>query len=367
MKTLVTLASYKHSKTAYFLKENLEHENIDCFFAFTSRAQKRPEEVKVQVKAEDVERAIRVMMDIKDKYGKEIESLEPEHHVRKIIVPTDFSQGSENACYYAVHLANKLQAEIKLLHVFESPIGEVHVKETATFEAYSANLYTEAEKRARSEIVAVTQRVNDYMQAQGIKGVKVHAATVIGNIIWRIKNISSQYNPDFVVLGSVGWKKSSESVLSGVANEIIRGLRIPVFAVPGPIKEQDFEKLNILYATDFNEKDYNSLDQMLEILEPFRKKVTCIHIDTEQNPAKEERMDELNDFLCREYIEHEISCQLIEDDDVYGGIKDFADRNSINLLSFTTQKHSIFEKLFKPNLFNKILQEANLPILIFPS
>jgi hypothetical protein len=26
-----------------------------------------------------------------------------------------------------------------------------------------------------------------------------------------------------------------------------------------------------------------------------------------------------------------------------------------------------FEKLFKPNLFKKILQESNLPILLFPS
>ena len=367
MNTLVTLASYKHSNPAYFLKEKLENENVDCFLAFTSRSQKKSEEVQVQVMAEDVEHAIRIMMDIKDKYGKDIESLEPEQHVRKIIVPTDFSEGSENACYFAVHLAHKIQAEIKLLHVYENPIGDVHVKETATFEVFSASLYTEAEKRAKSEIVALTQRINEYMLAHGIEGVKVHSSTIIGNIVWRIKNISSQYKPDFIVLGTVGQMKSSDSVLAGLANEIIKGLGIPVFAVPGPFEEQNLEKMNILYATDFNEKDHISLDQMLKILEPFKKKVTCIHIDTEHNPTKEERIDELNAFLTTAYSQHEIICRLIEDDDVYGGIKDFADKNGINLLSFTTQKQGIFKKLFRPNLFKKILQEARLPILIFPS
>ena len=102
-------------------------------------------------------------------------------------------------------------------------------------------------------------------------------------------------------------------------------------------------------------------------MEPFDKRITCIHIDTAHNPAKKERMVELNAFLKEDYRLHEINCQLIEDEDVYHGIKDFADRNSINLLSFTIQKRGIFDKLFKPNLFKKILQEANLPILIFPS
>lgn len=367
MKTLVTLATYKLSNSAYFLKEKLESENIDCFLAFTSRFQKRSEEVEVQVKAEDVEHSIRIMMEIKDKYGKDIESLGPEQHVRKIIVPTDFSEGSENACYFAVHLANKIQAEIKLLHVYENPIGDVHVRESATFEAFSTNLYIEAEKRAKSEIVALTQRIKEYMLAHGIKGVKVHSSTIIGNIVWRIKNICSQYKPDFIVLGTVGRMKRSESVLAGLANEIIKGLGIPVFAVPGPFKEHYFEMMNILYATDFNENDHVSLDQMLTILEPFKKKVTCIHIDTEHNPAKEDRIDELNAFLTNSYSQHDIICRLIEEDDVYSGIKDFADRNGINLLSFTTQKQPIFMKLFRPNLFKKILQEARIPILIFPS
>jgi nucleotide-binding universal stress UspA family protein len=367
MRTLVTLATYKHSKSAYFLKEKLENENVDCFLAFTSRSQKKSEEVQVQVKTEDVEHSIRIMMEIKDKYGKDIESLEPEQHIRKIVVPTDFSEGSEIACHFAAHLAHKIQAEIKLLHVYENPIGDVHVKESATFEAFSANLYNEAEKRAKSEIVALTQRINEYMLAHGIENVKVHSSTIIGNIVWRIKNICSQYQPDFVVLGTVGQMKSPKSVLTGLANEIIKDLGIPVFAVPGPFNEQHFEMMNILYATDFNEKDHISLDQMLKILEPIKKRVTCIHIDTEHNPTKEDRMDELNDFLTTAYSRHDIICRLIEDDDVYGGIKEFAEKNSINLLSFTTQKQGIFMKLFRPNLFKKILQEAVLPILIFPS
>ena len=367
MNTLVTLATYKQSKTAYFLKENLENESIDCFFAFISNIENKRDEVRVQVKEEDVEGAIKIMLRIKDEYGMDIEKIEPSNNIRKIIVPTDFSKGSENACYYAIHLAQKLKAEIKILHVYENPIGDVNIKKSATFVDYTEHMLEEMENKAKTDIVAFTHKIKDYINAHNIKGVKVHSSIIMGSIIERIKEISKMYKPDVIVLGTVGEREETKSVLAGVANEIIKSLKIPVYAIPGPFTHKDFEKVNILYATDFNEKDNTSLNQLLKTVEPFDKRITCVHIDTAHSPSKKESMDELNAVLKEDYSQHEIYFRLIEDDDVYHGLKNFADRNSINLLSFTTQKRGIFEKLFKPNLFKKILQEANLPILIFPS
>ncbi len=367
MKTLVTIATYKMARTADFLKENLENENIDCFFAFTSISLQNSDEVQIQVKGEDVEHAVRIMMGIKEKYGQDIETLESVRNVRKIIVPTDLSKRSEDACYYAVHLAQKLQAEIKLLHVYEKPIGDVHVKETATFEAFSMKLYYEAERKAKSEMVALLQRIKDYMNLHEIKGVKVHSSTIMGNIVRRIKSISSIYNPDLIVMGTVGRTEKGDSVMAGVADDIIQGLGIPVYAIPGPFNPEEFEMMNILYATDFNEKDHTSLDQLLSIMEHFDKRITCVHIDTESNPVKVERMDELNEFLKQEYSQHDLTCRIIADEDVYHGLKDFADKFNVNQLSFTIRKHGIFKKLFRSSLFKKILHEAHLPILIFPS
>jgi len=197
--------------------------------------------------------------------------------------------------------------------------------------------------------------------------VRIHSSLAMGNIIGKIKGVSMKYKPDVIVLGTEGRREDSKSVLAGLTKSIISGLEVPVYAIPGPCSPEDFESVKILYATDFDEKDHNSLERLLKIVEPFDKQVTCIHIDTAHNPAKIERMDELNTQLKKEYGKHDIQCQLIEDDDVYHGMKDFTSRNQINLLSFTVHKRGIFEKLFKPNLFKRILQESNLPILLFPS
>jgi nucleotide-binding universal stress UspA family protein len=367
MPTLVTLATYEQSKTACFLKEKFENENIDCFFAIISTNNGEWEEVRVQVKEYDVERAIEVMLRIKEEHGMDIEQIEPANLQRKIIVPTDFSKGSEYACQYAIHLAQKMHAEIKLLHVYPDPISDLRIKESATYLDYLRSTMRETEKRAKSEIVDFTHRMKAYMDLQNISDVKIHSALGMGNIIDHIKSICQKYDPDVIVLGTSGRREDPRSVFGGLANSITSGLNVPVYAIPGPCYPEDFDQVRILYATDFNERDHNSLERLLRIVEPFNKQVTCIHIDTEHNPAKIGRMEELNSQLKLEYAEHHIQCQLIEDEDMFHGIKDFAARNQVNLLSFTVHKRRIFEKLFKPNFFKKILQESNLPILLFPS
>jgi len=367
MLTLVTIATYEQSKTAYFLKEKLEKENLDCFFATVASSDGRWDEVRVQVKDYEVERAITVMLGIKEEYGMDIEKIEPESLLRRIIVPTDFSEGSEYACHYAIHLAQKIKAEIKLLHVYENPVVDMSIKESATYLDYTRNTLRETEKKVNSEILAFTHKIKVYLETNDITNVRIHSTLAMGNIVGKIKGISTIYKPDLIVLGTVGSRENSKSVFGGLADAIIHGMDTPLYAIPGPCSRKDFEKVNILYATDFNEKDHRSLERLLDIVEPFDKQVNCIHIDTAHNPTKSERMDELNLQLKLEYARHNIHCMLIEDEDVYHGIKDFADTYNTNLLSFTVQKRGIFEKLFKPNLFRKILQESNLPILLFPS
>lgn len=367
MSYLVTLATYRQSKTAYFLKQNFERHNIDCFLAFSSSIDSKSEEVRIQVQEMDVERAIKVMLSIKTEYGMDIEEVEPIDHISKILVPTDFSEESKNACHYAIHLAQKLKAEIKILHVYENPVQDVNIKRSSTFEDYVEEAQKDVEMKATAGIVEFTRNIRDYIGTHGINEVKVHSSVVMGDSIGGIKKISKSYKPDVIVLGTSTGDEETGSILASVADEIIKGLEIPVYAIPGSYNVLDLDKMNILYATDFNEKDHTSLDQLLAIMELLEKRINCVHIDTAHNPSKKERMDELNDFLEKEYSQHDIQCSLIEDEDVFHGMKEFTDNYNINLLSFTSKKRGLFEKLIRPNLFKKILQEANLPILVFPS
>ena len=367
MKTLVTIATVRRLEAACFLKERLEYEHIDCYFVHLGKVSDRTDFIKVQVDAEEVERSIDVLIELRAEFGNDLDKVKSDRIVKKIIVPTDFSRGAENACFYAIHLAEKLKAEIKLLHVYRNPISDLKLQSNETFENYIYDLAKEEERKAKDGMVDFTNRMRDYIKEQEIKDVFIHSVIAMGNVVRTMKEICRSYRPDLIVLGTQGREDGSNSIFGNVAKELVNDLEIPVFAIPGPRPAKDFDKMKILYATDFNENDHSSLNRLLMIMESFTKQITCIHIDTAHNPANEDRMDELNDFLKREYGKQDISCRLIDYVDVSQGIKDFAESTGANLLLFTIHTKGIFEIFFMPNLFKRILQEASLPILIFPS
>ncbi|MGE3316938.1 MAG: universal stress protein, partial [Planctomycetaceae bacterium] len=63
--------------------------------------------------------------------------------LKKILVPTDFSKGSENALRYGCELAAKYSAELHLLHVMQETIGDFDA-----FYAISANFFEEMREDA---------------------------------------------------------------------------------------------------------------------------------------------------------------------------------------------------------------------------
>lgn len=367
MNKLITIATYTEQNTACFLKEVLENENIECHIAYGYNPVTHSDELHFQVKEKEVAHAISIMLKIRDKFGKPIDKLEPLTNPYKILVPTDFSSGSEYACQFAIHLAKKLKGEIKLLHVYENPLIDISIKESATFVEYSLHLQKEMERKAEKGMVGFVEEMRKYLAKNELEDIRMHSSVIMGNIIQSIRRVSEIYRPDLVVLGTVGREESPKSILAGVAEEIIKRLNIPIYAVPGPCSPSYFEKISILYATDFNEDDNTSLNQLLKIVQPLKVHITCIHIDTAHTPSSEQKMLELNEMLKKEYSRYDIECCLIEDPDIYHGISEFTEKNQINLLSMTTRKRNIFEKLFRPNLFKKILQESGLPMLIFPS
>lgn len=367
MKTLVKIATVRNFEAACFLKDRLGMENIDCYFVYSGIVADKRNIIKVQVESEDVENAIKIMINTRLEYGKDLEKLKPERTLRKIIVPTDLSLNSEAACMYAIHLAEKLEAEIKLLHVFRNPVTDAKMQSNETFETYLYDIAMEEERKAKEAMLEFSRRIREYAGNQGIKNISIHTTIAMGYLERTIKDIAINYKPDFLVLNTQGRSSGSKSAFSRIAKELVSELHIPLFAIPGPGSAAEVEKMKVLYATDFNENDHSSLNRLLEILKPMKKEITCIHIDTEHNPSHEERMDELNTFLGKEYGKHAIQCRMIDHTDISQGIKDFAEAGNFNLLSFTIHKRGIFEILFMPNLFKKILQEASIPILIFPS
>jgi universal stress protein A len=142
--------------------------------------------------------------------------------VRKILIPTDFSDDASNAMDYGFQLAKRLGANVLLLHVV--PLGAYVTA------ASSAPLPAEA-----IEALAVTARTNLAEQSKKLSksfGVASEALVVDGPPPATIAELAKAQSADLVVMGTRGKTGLKHVLLGSVAEHVVRHSPVPVLVVP---------------------------------------------------------------------------------------------------------------------------------------
>lgn len=371
MENYVIIANFQNPKEAYYLKFKLNLEGIESYLLGSEfeNEQKRGEHsgpLKVQVNAQDVEKSIKVLIKVYD----ELKTSPVEENInglKRILVPIDFSKNSFTACLFAFSLAKSLGAEIKLLHVYQDPfIDSGYVNTRISSEKYERNILFEIEEMARRNIVAFVQVIQTELEKLGLKDVRFHYNLLKGKPENQIVEISELFNPYMIVLGTQGSGKVPNDIIGSVTTKVIENTKVPILAIPENWQFKNLDKLNILYATDFDDSDFSAFNNLLEILKPFSVHFDCIHIESnEKKPWKEMQMFKLESRLSKDYPNVPLKCHLINHSNLLKGIQEFVDKEGIDIISFTSPKRSILYKIVFPNNLKKMIYQSKIPMLIF--
>lgn len=141
--------------------------------------------------------------------------------IRKILLATDFSEGSRKAAEVAIELSRRLDAEVTLLHVYALP---VYMFPDGT------SIIPEA-----GQVAKVVDAVNDRLNAQARQltgsGVRVTTRAVEGNPSEEIVRVAREGDYGLVALGThgrTGWK---HLLMGSVAERVVRTCPVPALTV----------------------------------------------------------------------------------------------------------------------------------------
>ena len=137
--------------------------------------------------------------------------------IKRIVVPTDFSETADGALEYALELARPRGAEVLLLHVEPLLRYAIH-QETAT------DL-----PELRTKIAAYAeQELGKRAEQARAAGVPVEVEAVEGNPGLRIPEIAKERGADLIVMGTHGRSGVQRVVLGSVAERVVRLSSVPV-------------------------------------------------------------------------------------------------------------------------------------------
>lgn len=143
--------------------------------------------------------------------------------IQNILVPTDFSAGSDEALHYAFDLAVDLGATLHIVHVLENPFAP-----GAFMEMYTpppAEYFVDMERRAEEKLRAL---LTPEQQAR-VRAVLMTRLGVPGaEILDRLKEAPTI---DLVVMATHGRGGVARLVMGSVTDKIIRSSPCPVLTI----------------------------------------------------------------------------------------------------------------------------------------
>lgn len=222
------------------------------------------------------------------------------YSIKKILVPTDFSDNSFTAIDFAANVAKHTGAEIMLAHVVETMpvIGGPFVfsnPEILTYESKILDLST----RHLKEIA------DTYASKYGLT---VNGVSLTGRTHSEVREFGEKIKADLIVMGTHGISGFREFVAGSNTFRVVSDSLIPVLSVQLNTANADFK--NILVP--FRDKPHSreKVDYAIAIAKIFGATINVIGIDTEQSEQHLKRIQLEGDQIISIIQNHNLTGKL---------------------------------------------------------
>jgi len=272
--------------------------------------------------------------------------------MKKILVPTDFSEHAENALKVAAELAKKHNSEIYLMHMLELPLQEVDALN-------SQSVLPEAiffMKLAHKQFEKVMSQ--DYLE-----GITIHE-TVKSDISFSEINEACKENKiDLIIMGSHGSSGLREVFIGSNAEKVVRNSDVPVLVIKN--KHNDFEIKNFVFASDFKKDNKETYKQAVDFAKSFEANVHLLMVNTANNftttTASKKR---IKDFI-KNVDFNNYTINIYNDETVEQGILNFSKDIDADIIGVSTHGRQGIAHFFNGSISEDLVNHAKRPVITF--
>ncbi|WP_276378680.1 universal stress protein [Flavobacterium sp. H4147] len=270
--------------------------------------------------------------------------------MKRILVPTDFSEHAEHALKVAAQIARKNNSEIIILHMLELP----HQSNDAIFGGVSI-----------PETMLFMQKANETLDkvsnSDFLDGIPVTEIVKMDKPIHGITQVSKEQDVDLIVMGSHGSTGIDELLIGSNTEKVVRNSDIPVLIIKKEIP--NFEIKNIVFASDFSEETKKPFQKLLKFTKSFDAKLHLVTICTPNsfkpthiiNKAVKEFTD---DFNLTNFETH-----IYNDTNIEKGILNFSNSINADAIGMCTHGRTGFAHFFNGSISEGLVNHAIRPVI----
>ncbi len=272
--------------------------------------------------------------------------------MKKILVPTDFSEQAENALKVAAQLAKKHGSEIYLLHMLEIPLQEIDAMNTPS-----------ALPEAMFFMKLAEQKFEALLSKSYLKDIKVH------DIVKNFPSFSSvidtchEHNVNLIVMGSHGASGLKEMFIGSNAEKVVRTSDIPVLVIKG--KHDDFKVERFVFASDFKNDNKDTYRQATEFAQSFGAKMHLLMVNTANDFLSTSDAKNRIDNFIKDYDFKDYTIHIYNDESIESGVLNFSKEINADLIGISTHGRQGISHFFSGSIGEDVVNHADLPVMTF--
>ena len=253
--------------------------------------------------------------------------------MKRIIVPTDFSETATNSLVYAHAIRKQLAGHILLVHVY---------KPEAVYIDNNVFIDERVEQVRRGQLEDYVNKINNSWPTADDNFIPIEGTFKTGFVIDEIRDLCKEESESCLLdFGSNGESDGLITIFGSVSAKLIEITPCPVLVIPPTVLYKGIS--NILCGIADLKKNTKALDALVEFSSVFNAKINFVHVNDDGVHYPQE---EFVEFIEAKYRDLNFSFKLLEDDDVSTAILSYAESLSIDVIAIVRKSRNFFERMF---------------------
>jgi nucleotide-binding universal stress UspA family protein len=272
--------------------------------------------------------------------------------MKKILVPTDFSDQAENALKVAAQLAKKHNAELYLLHTLELPMQKV--------DPLAAN---ENLPEAMFFMRLAHKNFETILKKDFLKGLNVHEIVEFYETFRGVYQVCKRNDIDLIVMGSHGTNSFREMLIGSNTEKVVRTSEVPVLVIK---KEHSvFNVDHFVFASNFKDYYKEPFIKATKIAKLLDAKMHLLLVNTASYfMTTHDAIERMEAFAKNSGFDN-YTVNIYNDINVEKGIMNFSESIHADLIGMCTHGRQGISNFFNGSISEDLVNHAKRPVITF--
>jgi nucleotide-binding universal stress UspA family protein len=286
--------------------------------------------------------------------------------MKTIAVLTDFSERSYHAAAYALHLAQKIKADVLLFNAFlvpsDIPMANAQV-------AWPVHEYDDLKTDSEKSLKLLRDKLQYSFKEQKLSQdfmPEISYRCEEGPVVNALQSLEKDKNLVLLVAATHGADALSTFVLGNNCAELIDGAKLPILLVPENAVNERLKE--VVFATDLNIIDIRYINSVAGLANIFSAHITIVNVVAEipSNPSHSKAENLFMHEMVQKVAYNRISYRNFINQNVKKGLASILENEKPDMAIMVHRKTNLLDFFFKSSVTKKIAENITIPLLVYP-